>query len=415
MKSPIRILFNDNRNNYPGSTHTPQGGPEIFSALFTSYFKDTPHHLTSVFFLNSIFLDAIASRKILSKKQHDYVELSYPRKTLNASYKEEYTKKEYLEFLAPWFEEMEKIFDAAKPDVVFLNGYALTNYFLFAVAKKRGIPVCMQHAGIWKEEIMTASGSAFSSSIRKIFISLEKDLTRYTTHHIFLNEHSKDRFLSAHNLTAADLHAVSVIPLPIPVPKVVRPVTLKKKASKPIAIGAVSRWDAIKNHSAILRLAEYIAENNIPATVSVVTNPFNGIASEFRDRYTKHVQVIAPMSSAKLVTFYRTCDVLILPSKFETLGGVVMEALIQGVPTVISDQTGWVREYQSFGLDALIISPNDSGKKLFDAINELFAHPERFIKKFARLQKQILSRQLAKHVFPQYEKIFISLSKQHHD
>jgi glycosyltransferase involved in cell wall biosynthesis len=414
MKTPLRILFNDSHNNYPGSAHIPQGGPAVFAALFTSYFKNTPHHLISVFFSDNKENEEVSTRTILSKKQHDYVELIYPRKKYSATFKESYTKKEYLKFLAPLVEQFEKMMDEMRPDVVFLNGYALTNYLIFAAAKKKGIPVCIQHAGIWKEEIMIGSGSAFSPSITKIFVSMEKDLATYSTHHVFLNEHSLRRYLSSHNLEQSDLSHTSIIPLPIPTPRTVRTFNLHKKPNAKIAIGVVSRWDAIKNHSAVLRLGEYIASEHIPATVTAVTNPFNGVASEFRDRYTKYVEVIAPMNTAKLNAFYKTCDVLLLPSRFETLGGVIMEAAIQGVPGVISDQVGWVDEYRKYGLQSLIVSPNASGQEIYAAIKNLFDRPDFFTKKLLKFQNSIVKDHVPEKIFAKYEKIFISLSKEQH-
>ncbi|MES2225110.1 MAG: glycosyltransferase family 4 protein [Patescibacteria group bacterium] len=414
MKAPLRILFNDSHSNYGAGKAAAQGGPMIFADLFVQYSKDAPYHLTSVFFKSEPDATGVRLHKTSSKPQHDLFDVVYNRADLSVSYKQDYTKKAFLAFLSPWLEQIERLFDEARPDVVFLNGYALTNYLLFAIAKKRNIPVCIQHAGIWKNEINISAGSAFSPSIKKIFIGLEKDLVQHATHHVFLNSFSKERFLAAHKLHENDLYESSIIPLPIQTPAIIRPVTLKKKSKDTIRIGGVSRWDAIKNHSAFLRLAEYIAEEKIPATVSVVTNPFNGVASTFRDSYAAHIDIVAPMNTKKLAVFYRSCDVLLLPSKFETAGGVVMEAIIQGVPAIISDSVGWVPDYQSLGLHSLIVSPQASGKMLYAAIETLFNNKEAYIKRFASFQSKIIPRHDPKKIFPKYEKIFTSLSKKHH-
>jgi glycosyltransferase involved in cell wall biosynthesis len=414
MKAPIRILFNDSRNNLPGSKYIANGGPARFADLFTSYFKTTPHHLISVFFSYNGENSNIELRTIASKKQQDYIEVIYPRKKLSGEYKKDYKKKAFLQFLSPWLEQVEKLFDQALPDVVFLNGYSLTNYLLFAVAKKKGVPVCIQHAGLWVKEVTMASGSAFSPSVAKIFIAFEKELITHTTHHMFLNTFSMEQFLTLHKISKQDLHEWSIVPLPIPVPKKIVPFTLLPKSSRNMAIGSVARWDAIKNHSALLRLAEYAKENSLPETVSVVTEPFNGIQSEFRDRYAAAVTVVPSMDPKKLSSFYSSCDVIILPSLFDVSPTVVMEATLLGKPVIISNQVGWVSAYTSGGLLPLVISPAASGKEIQDVIDILFTYPERFLKRLTAFQNRVVKNHLPQYVFPKYEKIFINLSKKYH-
>lgn len=414
MKAPIRILFNDSHVNMPSSRTIAQGGPGRFSNLFTSHFQGTAHHLISVFFSHNPNDETIGLRAITSKKQHDYFEIFYPREKMSGEFSKKYTKKEFLQYIAPWIEQVEKLFDIAQPTVLFLNGYGITNYMLFAVAKKRKIPVCIQHAGIWKKELMMNSGSTFSPSIGKIFAGFEKEVVNEGTHQVFLNTFSRDAFLTLHNLELTDLINHSVIPLPIPQPEKVLPVVLKKASSKKRAIGAVSRWDVIKNQSALLRLAEYIKEHKLPAVVSVVTNPFNGIASSFRDRYVASINVVAPMNPKKLSGFYRSADIVLLPSHFDVSPTVLMESLLQGVPVIISDQVGWVSDYKSLGLMDLVIRPDISGEALFAVIERVFNNPERYEKKLNTLQHRILKQHLPELVLPKYEKLFITLSKKHH-
>ncbi len=412
VKSPIRILFNDSHINFPGNKFIPEGGPSRFVDLFTKYFEKTPHHLTSVFFSHNPKNTDVKLRKILSRPNHDYFDMLYHRESLTKTYNQTFTKKKYIKYLSPWLEQTEKLFDECRPQILFLNGYKLTSYLLLITAKKRGIPVCIQHAGIWKKEILVSSGSVFSPSIIKIFASLEKDITKNKAHHIFLNEFSKDSFLSEHNLQKNDLYESSIIALPLPIPKKVYPFVLSPKSKKNLSIGAVARWDAIKNHGALLRLGEYIKTHQIPATVSVVTNPFNKISSEFRKKYVEYVKAISPMNQKKLRAFYLKCDIVLIPSQFDVSPTVLMESIFLGVPVVISDLVGWVSYYKKLGLQSLVISPDASGQKIFNTLNQLFINPDRYIKKFTKLQKMILQKHSPGEIFPKYEKIFINLSKE---
>lgn len=408
----IRILFNDSHVSMPNTKRVAQGGPARFSQLFTHYFLQSgKFHLTSLFFSHHES-DNVIHRKITSRKNHDFFEILYSAQKINSTYQENYSKKEYLKYLEPWAREVKFVLKQVQPNIIFLNDYGLTNYILFSVARELGIPVCIQHAGIWKKEIMIGSGSAFSSQMKKLFSSFEKEVSKHTTHHIFLNHFSKEVFLKIHNLHEKDLFASSIVPLPVSLPKKEYPFSKEmKKQNNVILSGTVARWDAIKNHSALLRLGEYVQKNKMPLAISVVTQRFNGVVSKFREQYVRLIEIINPMSSLELLKFYRTRSFTILPSLFDVSPTVLMESISQGVPVIISSQTGWITEYKKFKLEKLIIDPSDSGAKIYKTILDLEKNYEEYSRKFVKLQQEILKKHNPEKVFQQYEKIFIHLTK----
>ena len=116
-------------------------------------------------------------------------------------------------------------------------------------------------------------------------------------------------------------------------------------------LGIVARWDRIKNHEAVLALAEEIRAQGLPWRIRSVTSiPDTLIKTEFKNRYREFVDVVAPMDRDSLGEFFRASDVLILPSHFDVSPTVVMEAIASGVPTLISLNVGWVSEYEECGM-----------------------------------------------------------------
>jgi glycosyltransferase involved in cell wall biosynthesis len=278
---------------------------------------------------------------------------------------------------------------------------------LLEIAHRRKIPVVIQHAGIWKKELQFAK-KYFSNAIRRLFISYEKEVIKKSNHQIFLNQYSLDIFFKIHHISKnkKTLHKTSIIPLPTET-KIVKKINLSDKTT--YTIGLVARWDGIKNHDAIVRLANYIRQNNLPFKIKAVTKWPAKNNSSFRKKYEKLIEVIAPMQPDKLRIFLSSLDILILPSRFDSCGAVVMESIICGTPVVISDSVGWVNDYHKNGLDKLIFSPQASGLKIYQTIDELIHNKKKYIPLFSKLQKQILKENNIESVFKIYQKILTKI------
>jgi glycosyltransferase involved in cell wall biosynthesis len=71
-----------------------------------------------------------------------------------------------------------------------------------------------------------------------------------------------------------------------------------------------------------------------------------------------------PRTGAELARDYATADLLVLPSRAETYGMVVTEALARGLPVIASD-VGGVSGALGWGADGnrpgLLVAPGDSG------------------------------------------------------
>lgn len=400
----IRVIFNDAHANLPASLFIQQGGVSSFARKFTNYFKNKT---TSIELVSLLFSHNSHNNKIYTKEttgDHKYYELYYPREKITNSYKKEYTKKEYIKFLEPWLKQVKNVFEEIKPDVVFLNGFGLSNWLMLETAHRLKIPVCIQHAGIWKKEL-NISQKHFSSSMRKIFSGLEKEIIKKASSLIFLNEFSRDVFMSIHNINIKNKNILktSIIPLPIDI-KNFKKMHIPNK--KHYNIGIVARWDGVKNHDAILRLAKYVRKNNLPISIQVVTKWGSSKITEYKTEYVKFIEIVDPMPPDKLRNFYKSQDIIMIPSRFDVSPTVLMEAIACGKPIIISKNVGWISDFHKFNLDKLVIDPRSSGEDIYNVIKELLKNKEVYIKKFEKLQEKINKKNNVKKVFEAYYKVF---------
>jgi glycosyltransferase involved in cell wall biosynthesis len=114
------------------------------------------------------------------------------------------------------------------------------------------------------------------------------------------------------------------------------------------------------------------------------------------------------MSPDLLKQFYQEQDVLIVPSRFDVSPTVVLEALTQGIPVIISKNTGWVDVFKQFGLGSMIIDPTASGARIAQVIGKLQnQHPE-YRSRYSKLRTHLLSQHNPRRVFAQYLALFKS-------
>lgn len=401
--NPIRVFFNDSHVNLPGSALIPQGGPSRFAHLFTNHFKNAYKDVTliSLLFSHNDKDDRIYLRE--SKHDRTYFEVVYPNLTLSESYSRQYTKAAYLKFLAPWLSVVGEALDRAQPDIVFLNGFSIANWMILNEASRRSIPVCVQQAGIWKKELQVVK-HRFSPSIRRIFSRFEKDIIEKAACQIFLNEFSRDAFFKIHRtvLTPKRRARTTIVPLPI-VDMPVREMHMDKKPTHNVAI--IARWDAIKNHAAMKRLAAHAQKVRAPFSMFAVTKWAETPVTELKRQYPSLVGVVPPMSPEALYKFYASVDAIIIPSRFDVSPTVLMEAILSGKPVIISHAVGWVSDYKHLGFTDLIVRPAASGKILTETLTQLFRGRRIYLPRFRRLQAKILREHAPNKVFATYHKI----------
>ena len=114
---------------------------------------------------------------------------------------------------------------------------------------------------------------------------------------------------------------------------------IAEELSGSLIVGHVGRFVDVKNHQFILEVAECLKESKRPISfVFVGEGPEKKrIADLIEKKQLSNIFFLEPRSDINRL-MDSVFDVFILPSKFEGLGIVVLEAQSVGVPTVISDK-----------------------------------------------------------------------------
>ncbi len=399
----MRILSNDYLSNVVSHVGVAHGGPAHFAQSFSEYVvKVADSEWIGLVQDRRRVRTRYFVRRMPSMDKRIYYGFSTPSERL------ERFAKEVAGTIDPeiWFaEELRQIrclMKKTRPDVLFLNGFSLYAWLLLCAAKEEGLPIVIQHAGIAKKEFDQYK-HLYTPAFRKVMLRMERDIPRWASKQIFLNEYSRAAFESVVGRVPAQKSTV----IPLPYNKLFTGSGIaphKKAGHKDVRIGCVARWDRIKKHEAVLHLAKMLkVQHPTWEVLSVTRIPSSSQFADFKHEYRSTVTVCDPMSSKDLKKFYQSVDLLILPSHFDVSPGVVMEAALCGVGTLISPSVGWVSAYTEAGLGDWVVD---------------FTDPQRVIQTVEKLLKQgypstftryLLENNAPKHVFRKYMEVFSSV------
>ena len=397
----MKILANDYKANLPNSTKVATGGPARFSTGLSQALEKDGHTYVGVIIENTKTKNPIISRPVFKKAGSSlyFRNFSYPGK----AYQSVTRAKKMIDprkKLRKVIDGYQRLLQSEKPDLVFINGFSLQVWPLLVAAHELSIPIVLVHAGIWHKEIDIYK-HFYSAPARKIMKGMEKDIPKLVTKEIFLNDFSYQVFHQT--VTPVDPTKKMIIPLPTFIPKTK---ANRKIKNDEIKIGVVGRWDRIKNHKAVLELAKLIEKKDLPWQIHSVTKiPDTNFQKRSKDNYRRLIKIHAPMNNNEILKFFKITNIAIHPSHFDVSPTVVLEALSQGIGTIISKNVGWVNLYKKTG----------NTKWIGD-----FSKPETIIKKIKVLSNQSLSQSFIKHVqqehnpkgvFAKYLHLFSSLSK----
>ncbi len=354
----MKILINGYLKQLPKGQEA-FSGPRNFVGTFLDYLDKSNFEYTCLVVQGKKVNDNKISKKRLSSSKNNSWLIAKLRLNTNDIF---FAKKPGIprSLLQP-LENFKKIITQEKPDVVIVQGMSISNWYIARAAHELGIPVVSSHLGLWYKEISNYQ-NATKGGIA-IMNEMERDLTRFSTRELFLTELSYQHY--NRQLIKVPKKQLRFLPLPYD------PVFLNKTLpsmppSKVIKVGTVGRWDPIKNHEAILKLAQEAKRQNLPIEFYAVTTIHKEYpwSREIRDTYPEYVHVLPPMTPKELKKFYQDMHVLILPSHFDVSPTVVIEAALQNRYTIISPNVGWVTIYKKLGLSHLITSFANPAKTL---------------------------------------------------
>jgi glycosyltransferase involved in cell wall biosynthesis len=251
-------------------------------------------------------------------------------------------------------ETTKNILRQESPDVVLINGTYFVPWILMTAAKEIGIPVVTRYAGILQKEVVHKS-----YFVRRRLLKHERWLASVSDAVIFPS--TLCRHVVEAEILKRPVKRGIVIPNPVAdVPRAPR------RAPHRYTIAAIGRWTPIKNFQAFIALHEELLRQNFAHKAIMVTS--------FHDKkfpVPETIERIDPMSQEALRNFYRSIDLLVMPSHFETFGNVAAEALVHGTSVLVSRNVGFGEILHKAGLSRMIAPSFDSPEEVAAAVKRL--------------------------------------------
>src|SRR5512133_496534 len=259
----MRILSNDYNANLPKSKHIAHGGPANFARPFSSYVVNQGHEWIGIIY-KSNDSQTTSIKKCSSQKGKNYYYFSTLESCVS-SFMHLRRLCEPREYFESQILILRKFIRRTKPDILFLNGYSVFAWLLLESAKQEQIPVVIQHAGIAQIEFKLYA-HLYSTAARLMVLDMERDIVQTATKQIFLNNYSFQYFCK--NVAHVPKKQAVIIPLPYNQAFAEAAIhtqrTHNARENTNITIGCVARWDRIKNHKAILKLAQEAIKQKLP-------------------------------------------------------------------------------------------------------------------------------------------------------
>ena len=240
------------------------------------------------------------------------------------------------------------------PDILLVNGTYNTPWILAQAAKESGIPIVLRYAGVLQKEI-----SHKNFFVKRRLMFCEKWLASVAAAIIFPSK------ICQKTVEAEILH---------------RPVKRSFVISNPVAavrqfvrrnngrfiVAAVGRWTPIKNFQAFIALHNQLLAEGWSHRAIMVTSYWDekfGISDTIERK--------EPMSQEDLFKFYRSINLLVVTSHFETFCNVAAEAVINGTSVLVSKNVGFSEILIKAGLKRMVIDSFDNPVKVAEAVKRL--------------------------------------------
>jgi len=241
------------------------------------------------------------------------------------------------------------------PDVVLINGTYFSPWILAQAAHELGIPVVLRYAGVLQREIQHKN-----YFVRNRLLVREQWLAATANAVIFPS--TLCQTVVEQEILGRPLNNGIVIPNPVKTP--VNQLTSKRSSRYTIA--TIGRWTRVKNFGAFIALHEALLHDNWAHRAIMVTSFWDdgfGISETIERK--------EPMEQEELRVFYRSLDLLVVPSHFETFCNVAAEALINGTSVLVSKNVGFAETLRKAGLSRMVIDSFDNPQKVAKAVKRI--------------------------------------------
>lgn len=216
-----------------------------------------------------------------------------------------------------------------------IHGHILSTAFIYQrVAKKHNVPVRIAHS---------RCGSRTQLNIENMIKEFFKRFARFYVTDKFAV--SKIAGISAFGKHSVDIGEVKILPNAIKAKKYLYDDEVRNKLrsefkiNNKFVIGHIGRFQHQKNHNFIIDIFNEVHKQNTESVLILVGD--GELKNEVEDKVSKLKlceSVIFTGVRSDVPDILQAMDVLLFPSFFEGLPGVVLEAQAAGLPCIISDR-----------------------------------------------------------------------------
>jgi glycosyltransferase involved in cell wall biosynthesis len=240
------------------------------------------------------------------------------------------------------------------PDVVLINGTYFAPWILAKSAEELGIPVVLRYAGVLQQEV---SHKPFLT--RKRLLNYERWVASMADEIIFPSTLCRE-VVEEFILREKTING-TVLPNPVS-----PGAWITHRSRGRYTLAAVGRWTAIKNFTAYTKVHEELLQKRWPHRAILVTSK-----KALDAHIPETIERRDPMSQQDLLKFYRSIDLLIVPSHFETFCNVAAEAVVLGTSVLVSENVGFSEILKKAGLGRMVIPSFDDVEVVARAIKRL--------------------------------------------
>lgn len=239
-------------------------------------------------------------------------------------------------------------------DIMLLNGTYNSPWILGQAAHELGIPIVLRYAGVLQKEV-----SHKNFLVRKRLLQYEKWLAKNASAIIFPS--NLCRKTVEKEITQETMKNWSIIPNPVEACG-----KIQRKNKGRYTVAAIGRWTPVKNFQTFIALHKELLSQEWPHRAVLITS--------FRDQkfvFPETLERKDSMSHDELLKFYRSIDLVVVTSHFETFSNVAAEALVNGTSVLVSKNVGFSEILIKAGLKRMVIDSFDDIKKVAEVIKGL--------------------------------------------
>ena len=244
--------------------------------------------------------------------------------------------------------DMERIIEEEKPDVALCSGSFYYPWFLMKAAENKKLPIFIRYAGIIEKE-----------ERKEIWHDLGKEFIKEGHRYIFPSEHSKK---TIEEINGKEIKNSCIVYNGV---NDIFFKESKRKSNGEFNVGFVGRLANVKNPEYMIKLSDELKKMGVINKMTCVTDtklfadPPKNIKNMVKKFYKRDIKIKSEMSKEELSEFYRSINVLVTPSHFETFGIVPLETIATGTPAIINKTAGVKEVFYKLGLGEFVADFNN--------------------------------------------------------